>query len=96
MRAMLGDPPQGRSGVSVSLVGKDRQRNEWMASKIIITATKPIYRPGHGGREHAAQQVLTRLRWVYDVMTISPPVGVQGHPYWALESPQSPLQITVR
>jgi hypothetical protein len=39
---------------------------------------------------------LARLRWVYDVMTISPPVGIQGHPYWALESPPSPLQITVR
>jgi hypothetical protein len=67
-----------------------------MASKIIIAARKPIYRLGRGGREHAAKQVLARLRWVYDVMTISPPVGVQGHPYWALESPPSPLQITVR
>jgi hypothetical protein len=73
------------------LAGNDRQRNEWMASKIIIAARKPIYRPGRGGREHAAKQVLACLRWVYDVMTISPPVGVQGHPYWALRIPTVPL-----
>jgi hypothetical protein len=67
-----------------------------MAIKIIIAARKPITGQDVGGREHAAKQVLACLRWVYDVMTISPPVGVQGHPYRALESPPSPLQITVR
>jgi hypothetical protein len=61
-----------------------------MASKIIIAAGKPIYRPGRGGPEHAAKHVLARLRWVYDVMTISPP-SASGSPLLGPRIPTVPL-----